>query len=560
MVIKNISIVHKVMGVVALLGVAAIGIAWTGYFKLNNLSDTFVQVGQSEEAAREAMDLRVDIVAISRMTYQLAQATDDVASYYDQKARRADEMLGRLPILEKNADATEMQQLGDVRAALGDYFTKIDSMIAVVEADPSNKAAITEALDVALVGQQNVTTAVKTYSAYTAEQMAAQRATASNQAETAGQTLLYIAAAALLVGIALSVWIARFTISKPISNIVGTLRQLAEGDNSVEIRGADRSDEVGALAKAALFFKQQSIEAERVTAENQAHEAAEEETRKKMFQKMANDFEQSVGGIVQTVSAAANQLENFAREMYDNATNTTSQSTTVAAASEEASTNVGTVATATEELTASVREISSQVSRSREMSEMAVTDADAAASKVHGLSSAAQKIGDIVELINGIAAQTNLLALNATIEAARAGEAGKGFAVVAAEVKQLADQTASATTEIANQISAIQLSTTESASAINGVAETIAKMSEITVAVATSVDEQSAATSEIAENVQQAAAGTGEVSRAITSVTTSAQHSSDTANQVLHASEDLAKQSEFLQSELSKFLSSVRAA
>jgi methyl-accepting chemotaxis protein len=560
MLFKNLSVVHKILGVVVLLSLTSIGIAWVANGELHALTRTFNDVGVSEEAAREAMDLRIDIVAISRMTYQLAQATDDASAYRDQNKRRADEMLGRLPKLEAAADAEQKKQLEAVRLALGDYFAKIDTMIDVVEKNPEDRASIKTALDTALEGQKNVTSTVKVYSKYSSALMSTQRENASAGAQTAATRLLMTAVVTILLGIAIAVLIARNGISKPIAMIVNTLRELAHGNTDVDIQGADRGDEIGELAKAALFFKEQSEENRRISAENERQKAQTEEDNKNLLIQMADNFEHSVGGIVQSVSSAATQLESFAREMYENATATSQQSDTVSTASEEASSNVETVAAATEELTASVQEISSQVDQSSRMSQAAVTDADAAAHKVHGLSSAAQKIGDIVELINGIAAQTNLLALNATIEAARAGEAGKGFAVVAAEVKQLADQTAKATTEIAAQINEIQDSTTDSASAINGVAETIGKMNEISSAVAASVEEQAAATQEISHNVQRAASGTAEVSSAIGHVTEAAGNSSRTANQVLSASGDLAKQSEFLQSELQKFLSTIRAA
>ncbi|MEP4033986.1 methyl-accepting chemotaxis protein [Roseibium polysiphoniae] len=557
---KNIAIVHKIMIVVSLLSLASVGLAWASYSKLNETSDSFTKVSQVEENAREAMFMRIIVIAANRESLELALAPEQIQKYQEIAGKRSDQMFGSLDKLLKTADAVETKQLEDVRVTLTNFFGSVDAMLQIVETEPANTQAITDALAVTRKQSSTVSSAVQVYNKHIAEKMATTRDAASTTAREAGNTMLLVSGIAVVVGFGISFWIANFSIAKPISNIVTTLRALAEGQRDVNVIGANRCDEVGALAKAALYFQEQAIESERINQENEAQKAQAEENRQELLRTMANDFEGSVGDIVQTVSAAASQLESNARQMYDNAITTSEQATTVAAASEEASTNVETVATATEELTASVEEIASQVSRSKQMSEKAVTDADEAASKVHGLSSAAQKIGDIVELINGIAAQTNLLALNATIEAARAGESGKGFAVVAAEVKELATQTASATTEIANQIGEIQSSTNESATAINGVAETISGMSDITVAVATSVQQQAAATNEIASNIQQAAAGTGEVSHAITNVTSSAQSSSEAANHVLAASSDLSKQSDFLQEELQKFLSTIRAA
>jgi methyl-accepting chemotaxis protein len=221
--------------------------------------------------------------------------------------------------------------------------------------------------------------------------------------------------------------------------------------------------------------------------------------------------------------------------------------------------NVQTVASATEELAASIREIGNQVTESTGIISGAVEQAEDTNGKVRLLADAAQKIGDVVTLINEIASQTNLLALNATIEAARAGEAGKGFAVVASEVKNLATQTAKATEEIAAQVRAIQDSTDQSAKAIGEISHTINRVNEISTAIASAVEEQGAATQEISRNVQQASSGTAEVTSNIIGVTQASQQTSAGSSQVLSAASELARNGERLRSEVEDFLKTVRS-
>ncbi|MFO1190457.1 MAG: globin-coupled sensor protein [Alphaproteobacteria bacterium] len=276
--------------------------------------------------------------------------------------------------------------------------------------------------------------------------------------------------------------------------------------------------------------------------------------------RLADSFEQSVRGVVDTVSTSAEEMKESAQTLAATAEETSRQSTAVAAASEQASTNVQTVAAAAEELSASISEISRQVTQSTTIANQAVDQATRTNETVNGLATAAQKIGDVVKLINDIAGQTNLLALNATIEAARAGDAGKGFAVVAAEVKGLATQTAKATEDIATQIKSIQSVTGDAVEAIKSISDTIGQIREIATGISSAVQEQSATTEAIARNVQQAAAGTSDVSSNIVSVTTAATDTGKRAGGLLEASGQLAQQSDRLRSEVDGFLGKIRAA
>jgi methyl-accepting chemotaxis protein len=349
-------------------------------------------------------------------------------------------------------------------------------------------------------------------------------------------------------------------VARPIAGMTAAMRALAENDLAVDIPARGRRDEVGAMAAAVEVFRQSMIEAERLRAEQEEQKARAAAERKAILDGMAGTFEQNVGGIVSTVASAAAKMQETAQTMSATAAQASRQTTTVAAAANQATANVQMVAAATEELSASIGEIARQVTRSSEVAAKGVEDIHRTNGTVEGLAAAAQKIGDVVTLIQDIATQTNLLALNATIEAARAGEAGKGFAVVAGEVKSLATQTAKATEEIAQQIAAIQGTTTEAVAAIRRIGATIGELDEITATIASAVEEQRTATREIAGNVQQAATGTNEVSSTITVVTQSSGDVGAAATQVLGAAGELGKQSERLRQEVESFLATVRAA
>ncbi|MBR1150196.1 methyl-accepting chemotaxis protein [Bradyrhizobium sp. JYMT SZCCT0428] len=350
-------------------------------------------------------------------------------------------------------------------------------------------------------------------------------------------------------------------ISRPMMRLNGALGEMAGGNLDVVIPGARRGDEIGDLAKTVTIIRENAEQKARDEAEakiKQDQIAARQ--RKDDMIKLADTFETAVGEIVETVSSASSELEASAGTLTSNAERAQELTTMVAAASEEASTNVQSVASATEELSSSVNEISRQVQESARMATAAVDQARTTNDRVSQLSKAASRIGDVVELINTIAEQTNLLALNATIEAARAGDAGRGFAVVASEVKALAEQTSKATGEIGQQITGIQAATQDSVNAIKEISGTIEKLSEISSTIAAAVEEQGAATQEISRNVQQAAHGTQQVSSNITDVQRGASETGSASTQVLSAAQSLSGDSNRLKQEVGKFLDSVRAA
>jgi methyl-accepting chemotaxis protein len=388
-----------------------------------------------------------------------------------------------------------------------------------------------------------------------------QKTTAATEDRINGTVTLQeiVAGAAVLLGLLIAFVIARGIIG-PIFGLTASMKELADGKRDVVIPGADRRDEVGDMARTVEVFRKSGLEVERMRAEQQVAERRNAERRKAEMAKLASDFEGAVGEIIETVSSASTELEASASTLSSTAGHAQELTSTVASASEEASTNVRSVASATEELSSSVNEIGRQVQESARIANEAVDQARKTNDRVSQLSKAAGRIGDVVELINTIAAQTNLLALNATIEAARAGTAGRGFAVVASEVKALAEQTAKATDEIGQQITGIQAATQESVGAIREISDTIERLSEISSTIAAAVEEQGAATQEISRNVQQAAVGTQQVSSNITNVQRGASETGSASSQVLSAARILSGDSNRLKLEVGKFLDSVRAA
>ena len=315
-------------------------------------------------------------------------------------------------------------------------------------------------------------------------------------------SMLTAAAIGILVVLGLSVWLVRRNI-KPLNDVTGAVDGMTKGQFDTNIPHIERKDEIGLIARSLAMFRDAAARNREM--ESEEHIKSEEERKRvQAVEEITRQFEAKVASLMGEVGNTISALEGDAATMRTYAETTRERAQSAAKSAGQASENVQSVAAATEELAGSVNEISRQVSSSSDIAARAVKEAEDTNRQVKELSAAATKIGEIVSLIQTIAAQTNLLALNATIESARAGEAGRGFAVVASEVKSLATQTGKATEDIARQIEEMQKATNQAVSAIGGISETIGNMDRIAVTIASAVEEQGSATQEIARGVGSA--------------------------------------------------------
>ncbi|WP_370676649.1 methyl-accepting chemotaxis protein [Pleomorphomonas sp. PLEO] len=388
--------------------------------------------------------------------------------------------------------------------------------------------------------------------------MTVPEATLAADARTTALAMVGASIVALLIGLGCVGYLAH-TLAKPIGGMARRMEALAAGDTSVAVEGADRADEIGAMARAINIFRDHTV-ARRELEGNQAVEAARRDARQVEIDKLVAGFREEATAVIGRVSTASRDLDTIAREMATSAGRTTERAGVAHAAAGRASGNVQTVASAAEELAASIGEISAQVARTSAIIGSATEGARVSHEKVGELAKAAAKIGEVVTLIQAVADQTNLLALNATIEAARAGEAGKGFAVVASEVKNLAGQTAKATEEISHQIAAIQQATDEAVGVIARIASTMENVNTHAATMAAAVEEQGAATSEIGSSVEAASHETRTVADNVDDLTAAVGETRTAANRVLEAAATVDTVKDELAGEIERFLKAVATA
>ncbi|MBK7721890.1 MAG: methyl-accepting chemotaxis protein [Austwickia sp.] len=346
-----------------------------------------------------------------------------------------------------------------------------------------------------------------------------------SQAATVNQTRLAMLGGLALAVIAMSgygVWLYR-RLQRGVASVQDALVAMGRGDLTVPAH-AQSTDELGIMA------------------------AAAEETRQSMRQTMTHVSDASAA-----VATAADQLSTMSTTLGEGATRSAATLGDMSQAADQMSGNVDTVAAGAEEMSASIRQIADSAARAAEVAQQAVGVADQTNATVAKLGASSAEIGDVVKAITSIAEQTNLLALNATIEAARAGEAGKGFAVVANEVKDLAQETAKATEDIAQRVEAIQLDTEAAVTAISEIAAIIAQINDTQATIASAVEEQTATTNEMSRNVNDTTVATKTIADQVGEVARTAQDTETAARDTSVAAGDLMGRARELQGVVGAF-------
>ncbi len=559
--LDSIKLKHKIVALIAFLALVPTLGAFLSYQGISSQ-------GAAQDLAMKARAGQAYLERANGLVYAVAMESRGIYMAEDATAAKpfADNLLKHLAALEQTVEAwsgvvadVHRETFAKTGTAIGE-FTKFRTELARLAREVSVPAARQFGDNATNRANRNALNAALAQTATAYETYVAETEAAADRSYAAAVRTIVLTGLISLLALGAGIWLVIQNFARPIELMTHSIRRIAEGRTEEEVYGSGRGDEIGEIASAVDIFKQNLLETERLRSEQIERDKQAAAERKAEMIRFADEFQKTVGRIVDTVSNASSQLEAAAGQLTTNAASTQELSGTVASASEQTSVNVRGVATASEELSSTVQEISRQVHESSVIADEAVRQAADTNANVVELADSAERIGAVVELINQIAGQTNLLALNATIEAARAGDAGKGFAVVAQEVKALAAQTAKATSDIGAQILSMQNSTRHTVDAINQIASTINRISSVSGAIAAAVEQQGATTQEISRNVMEAAKGTSEVASSISAVSQGASETGSASSQVLASAKSLSGDSRALKAEVDRFLETVRAA
>ena len=555
------SLAFRAMVPVAMLCLAMAGIALISVSSLATVTTASRSILDGEVAAQAKMaEANLALVRYGSIAYQLVSETR--MSVTDELEAEGAEIAGTLKIIAGELKTILPDRAEELRSAMASFDAAVvgtEDLLIMAFANQQDKAlkissdVVEPALKAARTTFDDISGALK-------EAVADSRTALEDASTLAINEMILAAVGACLAGVGFAAFTLQTGIVRPLKRLGRTMHELADGDLGVEIVGTRRRDEIGEMARSVEVFKSNAIAMQDLKAREIESGRRSEQEKQRALEELASSFEANVQSVVAAVAETAARLQGGSAEMADASASTSLRVDEMAGSTEVTASNVQGVASATEELASSIADISRQVREASIISNHAAGDADRTRSVVMELANRAQRIGEVVGLINEIAAQTNLLALNATIEAARAGETGKGFAVVAAEVKNLATQTGNATGEIAAQVGAVQEATREAVTAIGGIVDIIGQISEISSGIAGAVEQQSNATGEIAQSVDRVAASAGSLGDAIETVREAAFRTGTATAEIGQAADGLSRQATTLAEVVDGFVRRLRSA
>jgi len=567
--IANLRIFTKIsLGVACVLILLAAASTWN-YISMSRLDALFAEYRDKADVMTLADKLLQDMNAYGFVAQTYARTGDetllDKASEIGGAVnddvgilRKAIHKADRIPLLDradqKNQElAQQMSDVLELRAALADGRQSD----AVAGEKPGN-AIEKLAAEIARQSDELEADASALVTGLRADEEAITESTGALIRSTLRNILLALGLG-VGAGMAIAYGVGR-TISSPIIAMTAVMDLLANGKAIASIPYAERTDEVGRMARAVAVFQRSLEENAGLRQGALDREAQARQAHRARTVALSDHFEQAVGGVITNIGAAAQQLRASVEALSHASEESAAQATSVTSATQAAAAKVHAMAAAAEQLSASIAEIAQQFVQTQVASAAAAQEAERSKAQIDAMSVAADQIGGITSLISSIAQQTNMLALNATIEAARAGEAGRGFAVVAQEVKALATQTGDATESIGQQMLAVQQGAQSATRSICAIAETTETANRMAASIAAVVEQQSAATQEIAANASQTSLDVHAIAANITSVQEAATTSRDACGRLLAAAGTLSAQADQLGQEMQSVVRHLRAA